>query len=57
MTPAQIEAATEAITEAIDNSPAYDPDNASQEDSLEFLLGVKSYCESLIDALREDMEA
>jgi hypothetical protein len=50
-----IEEAVEQATEALDNSPAMQPDTASVEESLEFAQGIAFWAETAIDALKGDL--
>lgn len=55
MTEDQIEAASEVINEAINQSPAMDPSKASQQDSLDFLTGVMEHCQMMHRNIKQEM--
>ncbi len=55
MTEGQIEAASEDINEEINNSPAMNPDKASQQDSLDFLQGVIEHCQTMHRNIKQEM--
>lgn len=55
MTGDEIEQATDAACKQVDDSPAMDSSRASQADSVEYLQGVRSHCDTWIETITGEM--
>lgn len=55
MTERQIETAVDEVAEMIRDHNAYNPTNATKQNSLDFLMGIRDEATILIDAIHTDM--